>query len=127
MNGFVLVVDDEPGVLATICDALDLGGHACLGIAQPLDLRRVEFRRCPDVIVLDIMLEGPRSGVEMARELRERLGARMVGASASPQMAQLARDSALFDAVIDKPFDVFEFLDLIARLVANPERADGVV
>ncbi len=54
----VLVVEDDPDIRATLCDALDDHGYTCVGAgngAEALDyLRRASERPC--LILLDLMM-----------------------------------------------------------------------
>ncbi len=70
MNGVVLIVDDEPGILTTLSEILSDEGYRAITTPsgeQALELYRTQ---CPDVVFLDIWL-ADRDGLETLQALRE--------------------------------------------------------
>jgi two-component system NtrC family sensor kinase len=117
----ILVLDDERDILEPMCDFLKLDGYRPVGLASV---------RCPDdlylngsfdVIIIDIMLKGPLSGVEVAKQLRSRVTCPLIGTSVSDEMLDVARKSEAFDHVVCK--DVIQILLFLQEigLASNAE------
>ncbi len=71
MNEKIMVVDDEPGMLALLDIVLRRKGYTVLmagGAYQALDLLSKEM---PDLFILDIVMPGI-TGLELCRQLRNR-------------------------------------------------------
>lgn len=105
----VLVVDDEPDILAIARAALEFGGGVAVeACGSGLDaLRRAEASP-PDVVLLDVMMPG-LDGPSTLRQLREKpatSGVPVVFMTAKVQPDELRRYQASGAlAVIRKPFD----------------------
>jgi CheY-like chemotaxis protein len=66
----ILVIDDDPDVVAACGLVLEREGHEVAGAANAREgLRAVESLQ-PDLLVLDVMMEEPDDGLRLARELR---------------------------------------------------------
>jgi two-component system sensor histidine kinase/response regulator len=76
--------------------------------------------RHPALLLIDIMLP-QMSGIELAQTLRGQGYAEtpLIGMSASRLMREMAADSALFTAVISKPFELTALLSLLRRHLGN--------
>jgi DNA-binding response OmpR family regulator len=116
----ILVVDDEPSLVASLSYSLGRAGFqvriATDGPGALTVAREVE----PDLIVLDVMLPG-LDGFEVCRRLRAR--------TAAPILMLTARDDAMdrvvglevgADDYVTKPFSIRE---LVARINAQLRRA----
>jgi CheY-like chemotaxis protein len=110
----VVVVDDEPSILESLCDLLEFAGFRVLCLADPDQVAALSPAAHPSVFLIDVMLPGT-SGVELARSLRANgfTQTPMVAMSASERMLQMADSSRLFQETISKPFD----LDLVLQVV----------
>jgi DNA-binding response OmpR family regulator len=120
--GRILVVDDDPVILQLLRVNFELEGYEVLtaedgetGLARALDGR-------PEVVVLDVMMPG-LTGIEVA----ERLGAAPDGyrpavmlLSAKAQTTDVSAGLDVADDYVTKPFDPFELLERVARLLARP-------
>lgn len=103
----VLVVDDDPDILALVQRQLQARGHQTLGAVSPQDaLDLLEGRAAPDVAVLDVTM--PRmTGLELAGVLRSREGLAalpVVFLSARVQPEDVAAGQALDAVYLTKPF-----------------------
>jgi two-component system, OmpR family, alkaline phosphatase synthesis response regulator PhoP len=117
----VLVVDDEPGIVALARDYLEHAGFAVITAADgPSALAAARLRK-PDVLVLDLGLPG-MDGLDVARALRRE--------SDVPIVILTARDDELdrilgleigADDYVVKPFSPRE---LVARIRAILRRVD---
>jgi DNA-binding response OmpR family regulator len=66
----VLVVDDEPDLLALVRSTLELAGHEVVTASDGVEAVRVAVASSPDAVVLDIMM--PRQdGLTTLRQLRQ--------------------------------------------------------
>ena len=66
----ILVVDDEPDILATLAYGLSLRGHQVTTAADGLEALELAKRVPPEVMILDVMLPGC-NGYEVSRLLKE--------------------------------------------------------
>ena len=100
----VLLVEDDPAVLALMCDVLTLDGLevACASNAVAA-LAMLEDGLSPSVLVTDIHLAGQLSGLELARAVAEAWpGIRLLIISGESRPAHdLYPDGAMF---FTKPF-----------------------
>lgn len=62
----VLIIDDSPTVLSTLCSGLGKDGYEVEGLSSFGELASVLERFQPDVIVLDLLMPG-FNGVQFAR------------------------------------------------------------
>jgi two-component system cell cycle sensor histidine kinase/response regulator CckA len=70
----ILIVDDEPVILQTLADLLRREGYAIVGLLTSGDAARREAARLkPDLIIMDIVLDGAVDGIDAGREIHERL------------------------------------------------------
>jgi CheY-like chemotaxis protein len=113
----ILVIDDEPTITELLSDILEYQGHPVVianDAQSALDI--LSFRR-PDVIFVDLMMPSV-DGLSLAVTLR-----RTPGTGSVPLIAMSASDSALalaesvgdFDAVLTKPFETDELMELVER------------
>jgi len=111
----ILVVDDDPDILALIASVLSNAGHIVLTAADGQTALTVAHQCPPAAVVLDLML--PDMGREaVARTLRAWYGPSLpiIILSASRQVRQAASALGIL-AYLDKPFDV----DTLVRLVEH--------
>jgi two-component system, OmpR family, response regulator BaeR len=110
----VVVVEDEPELLAMLEDLLALEGYETIGVPRPDVLSCALGVALPALFLIDIMLPGV-SGIELAQALQrtQYSSIPMIGMSASTLMRQLAADSGAFVATLNKPFELDDLLDLV--------------
>ena len=69
----ILIVEDEAIVAESLKDQLiNLGYQVCRTAANGEDAMRIMEHSEPDLVMMDIMLEGPMDGVEVAGRIREK-------------------------------------------------------
>lgn len=68
----ILLVDDDPVVVARNIAALEAEGHAVKAVTTTADARRHLAAGEPDVVVLEAMLDGGMAGFDLARALARR-------------------------------------------------------
>jgi two-component system alkaline phosphatase synthesis response regulator PhoP len=117
----ILLIEDEPGLAATLQDCLQGEGYsveAAPGAEAGLERATRDYF---DLIILDVMLPG-KSGLEVCRELRQELiTAPILMLSARSQtMDKVLGLKIGADDYVTKPFDV---LELLARIEAHLRRA----
>jgi two-component system alkaline phosphatase synthesis response regulator PhoP len=121
MKKKILLIEDQPGVVATLQGRLQGEGYD-VEVAPDGDagLERAT-RDYFDLIILDIMLPG-KSGLEVCRELRQQLiTAPILMLSARRQTIDKVMALKIgADDYITKPFDM---LELLARIEAHLRRA----
>ncbi len=116
----VLVVDDDPEILAMLSARLEKRGYKIL-TAVDGNVALEEARRSrPDLIILDVMMPG-KTGWEVARALKqdpvtEPIKVVMLTAIGE-QMNEMTSPLYGADAHFDKPFDFTELEAKIAQLL----------
>lgn len=120
----ILLVDDDPGVRASLADVLNECGYDVAEASDGNDGLRALGREDFDLVVLDILMP-EREGIETIREIRKKWAALPVlaisGGSVSGwcNFLQMASDFGANDTMT-KPFRDNEF---IARIASLLERA----
>lgn len=113
----IVVVDDENELRELMSHVLEDEGYRVVSFAHPVPVTRLqETDERPHLFLIDIMLP-EMSGIELAQRLDEEGFATTpkIAMSASEQCVRRARDSHLFDAAIDKPFEIDDLLDAVER------------
>src|SRR4051794_8081003 len=99
----VLIAEDEVLIGMMLKADLSQAGYRVAGPASTCaEALRMAAAEPPDLALVDIMLNGERSGIELARVLRDRHGTACIFLTAQPKLADEARDAAL--GVIGKPY-----------------------
>ena len=117
----ILVVDDDPEILAMLSARLEKRGYRVLTAADG-NLALEEARRSrPELMILDVMMPG-KTGWEVARALKqdpvtEPIKVVMLTAIGE-QMNEMTSPLYGADAHFDKPFDFTELEAKIAALLA---------
>ena len=117
MSGEVWVVEDDRSLLQGIVTLLKANGVDARGFSDPGSALEAALSTPPRVLITDFAMPA-LSGVELARELRTRLGAscpRLVLVTGS----ELRRvELTLFDQLVRKPFRFAELLPLVEGYLA---------
>lgn len=121
----VAVVDEDPWIVRSVNGVLRDVGFRTLGFSSPLTALEILVpRRCDVVVTEQRMTE--LSGSRLSALARERLGEDRPGfVLLTRSVATLQPgDRALFDACVEKPFQVISLIGAIERAVlARPRRA----
>jgi two-component system, response regulator PdtaR len=122
----VLIVEDNTLLAYMIEDALTERGHAVLGPAgKPAAAVRLVEQTRPALALIDIDLEDDRTGVELARELRDRWGVPTLFATGQVATAKANFDLAL--GVIAKPFSpaaIVRSVEVAGRILRGDRDVD---
>ena len=108
----VLVVEDEPVIAASMEWELREAGHQVLGPAASVaEAEALAASSRPDLAFIDINLAGRDEGVELARDLRRRLGVPAIFVTGQINQARQNSDAAL--GVLPKPFAFEALVDCV--------------
>lgn len=122
MSGYrVLLVEDEPGILAGNKTALEGAGYTVDTAGTVTEARRRIGDATPDLVVMDILLPDG-SGIELCRELRERFVAPILFLTSMDDTDEIVAGlRAGGDDYITKPYRIEE---LLARIEAQLRRTE---
>ena len=119
MPSRILVVDDEPSLVASLSYSLGRAGFQVRIATDGPGALRVAEEVAPDLIVLDVMLPG-LDGFEICRRLRARTTVPILMLTARDRVVGLEVGA---DDYLTKPFSIRE---LVARINAQLRRASIV-
>lgn len=125
MGRTILVVDDEPDLVANCERLLRRVGHASLRAHTGPDAMALIDREKPDLVVTDLRLP-VADGLAVARHARGHvppIPVILITAYDSPQARSAARESGA-GVYLAKPFSNAAFLEAVLR-VLPPGSADG--
>lgn len=112
----ILVIDDDPDVIAIVKRVLGHAGWAVIGTTDPRDGLEMAIDQEPCLLLIDLMMPH-MDGEELLLELRARLRDRMPPValiSAAYSRNEVARRADV-DATLPKPFEIDDLRDLAAR------------
>lgn len=105
MSRTIVIIDDTTHVTEMLTAWLEMSNYTVVAITGPIREEHLALASV-DAVLLDIMLNGSESGIEIARALRAHGYDRpLIGMSASDGMVAAAEASGVFDVVVAKPFD----------------------
>ena len=113
MTPYILVVDDEPGIVQFVRGVLEEEGFDVTTAADGVRALEVAAGRAPDLVVIDMSL--PRlDGVGVAAELRRLHGedVKILLITADGRAAEKAQQVRAVD-YLAKPFDLNRLLDKV--------------
>jgi DNA-binding response OmpR family regulator len=118
----ILIVEDEPGVVAAIQYLMQQQGHNVLVAQRGEDALDLIYKYKPDLVLLDIMLPGI-SGWEVCEIIRlnpDYRNVKIVFLTARGDEAEIARGLTLgADAYITKPFSNDPLIAKVNALLEN--------
>ena len=113
----ILVVDDDPSILTTISEVLDLEGYPVQTATNGAEALRAVERARPSLILLDMRMP-VLDGWGFARALQERGVKLPILVMTAAQNARRWAEEIGADGHIAKPFDLPDLLDTVERLRA---------
>ena len=118
----ILVIDDEPNIVQTLQDRLEMNEYTVFTACNGRDgLDKIEQNK-PDVVLLDVIMP-IMDGLEMLEMMRkqpENQSISVIMLTARSQTQDIARANACgIDDYIVKPFDLSELLEKIEAVVEN--------
>jgi len=118
MNARILVVDDSGFARRTLKQLLEAGGHTVEEAKDGHDALERYFLNKPDLVMLDMVMEG-MNGLEVLAKLRELdPEARVVIATADVQTSTRAEAQATgASGFITKPFDREQVLNTVSTVL----------
>jgi two-component system alkaline phosphatase synthesis response regulator PhoP len=120
----VLVVEDEPPILAGIKDNLELEGYKVLTAPDGQEGLRLALEQDPDLVILDVMM--PKlSGFDVLKKLREaRIRGAIIILTAKKAEEDKVRGLKLgADDYVAKPFSVVELMARVQAVLRRTEPA----
>ena len=121
-NAPVLVVDDDPGMLRFVRDALSQAGYVPLVSADHRELPGIVTEKRPCLVLLDLMLPGT-DGIELMESVPELAGIPVIFISAYGREETIAR--ALERGAADYLVKPFSATELTARVQAALRKRAG--
>jgi two-component system, chemotaxis family, chemotaxis protein CheY len=111
----ILVVDDDPTILATVSETLDLEGYPVVTAANGAEALEAYERETPSLVLLDMRMP-VLDGWGFVRVARERgLTPRVIVMTAAADARRWAREIGA-QGVLAKPFDLEDLLVAVQRL-----------
>jgi RNA polymerase sigma factor (sigma-70 family) len=123
----ILVVDDDPYVLAALTDLLDLEDLRPAGAADCATAEAMVESHFFPVILADIRLRSDDEGLRLLESIRRvspRSRVASMTGSATPDVEARARELGA-QLVLQKPIDDGALLAVLREMLAEVERADG--
>ncbi len=120
MTGHILIVDDSGFARRTLRQMLEAGGHSVEEAANGNDALERYFLKKPDLVLLDMVMEG-LTGMEVLTRLKELdPEARVVVATADVQ-SSTRTEAQTSGAIgfINKPFEREEVLNTVSNVLAG--------
>lgn len=118
----VLVVDDEPNIVQTLQDRLEMNEYCVITAANGRDGLEKAIGEKPDIILLDVIMP-VMDGHEMLEHLRKTEEGRdipVIMLTARSQNNDIARAMACgIEDYIVKPFDLSELLEKIESILES--------
>jgi DNA-binding response OmpR family regulator len=116
----ILVVDDEPNIVQTLKDRLEMNEYMVTTACNGQEGLRLAQQESPDLVLLDVIMP-IMDGHEMLEQLRRQEWGRRISVimlTARSQVQDIARARACdIEDYIIKPFDLSELLEKIENIL----------
>ncbi len=120
MNKKILIIDDEPAIVMCLSELLSDMDHIVLKAHSGEEgLRLLDREAPPDLVITDLKLPGV-SGQEVIRKIRQdpvfdKVPIIIMSGSVFQEVYYPNKSS--YQALVAKPFDIEEFLELVTKLI----------
>lgn len=118
-NGPILVVDDDPAILETVSEILDLEGYRVETAANGQEALAALERFRPSLVLLDMRMP-VLDGWGFARRLRERGISLPILVMTAAQNARRWAEEIGAQDYVSKPFELTELLAAVERVREDP-------
>lgn len=123
-KGAVLVIDDNPGVLDSLESALGTYGYNVITALNGAEGKAALEAHNPAIVVTDILMPD-HDGLEIIMQIkRERPEVKIVAMSGGGRLGNTEYLTVATklgaDAVLEKPFDPSNLVDILRRLIGQP-------
>ena len=115
----ILIVEDERIVQLDLETRLKRIGHLVVGVTSRGDEAIARARELkPDLVIMDVRLEGAMDGIEAARQIRAEQGTPVIYVTAYAAALQDASPQDVIGPCVSKPFSTAEQRSAIATTLA---------
>jgi CheY-like chemotaxis protein len=117
----VMIIEDDLFIAMSLAEQLEQAGYNVVADADngPDAITAAE-RHKPDVIVVDVRLRSEMNGIVAARVIRERLGSRVIFATAHMDPGTRgAMEVVGYDAMLVKPYTPDELIDAVREVLKD--------
>lgn len=123
----ILIVEDEQIIAADLEGKLRRMGHDIVGMAIGGEeaINMADTMR-PDLVMMDVQLDGDMSGTEAARTIQERTGAQVIFITAYPGV--FVKDPGKMrrpGICLPKPFSRVQLEAAVGAALSSPPRGSG--
>jgi CheY-like chemotaxis protein len=126
MAARILIVEDEQIIAADLRNKLQRLGHEVIGMAiAGEEAIGIADQLKPDLVLMDVQLEGEMNGTEAARRIQERTGAPVIFVTAFPgvfirEPGQMQRPGIC----LGKPFSRIQLEAALDAVLGNPSQTE---
>lgn len=125
MHEKILVVDDEPRVVRLVSEILQAVGYKVVAAASAASAMEMFALEQPDLVLLDVMLEGGSEGFDICRRLREFSDVPVIMLTAKALESDvLCGFDAGADDYLTKPFSAKELIARVKAVLKRTRRPD---
>lgn len=119
----ILIVDDNDDVRRLVKKVLVMSGHIVLEAAMGLEALEIAEEEIPDLILMDIRLQGELNGLETTRRIKEDLAlARIPIVALTASVLEQDRMQALAagcSGFIGKPIDITDLPGVVDTFISH--------
>ncbi len=126
MKAKILIVEDESIVQLDLQRRLERMGYSVIGVAARGDeavAKAVELK--PDLVIMDVHLEGAMDGIEAARRIHAEQKTPVVYITAYAGSLERTEQQDIFGPCLSKPFRTTELQSTIVRTLTPPKGIEG--
>jgi two-component system, cell cycle sensor histidine kinase and response regulator CckA len=125
MSATILIVEDESIVQLDLQVQLERLGYRVVGVASRGEEAVAKAKELkPDLVIMDVRLDGPMDGIEAARQIRAAQATPVVYVTAYAASIAHAEPQDVFGPCLSKPFRTAELQATIARTLSGRQAAD---